>query len=866
MKLSKKRSTSIVFSVIVQIYFICPWIKIISKWEELSASTKVGKIGGFLAALLVTVVLLTEIISVIAILCGRKMRYFHKMIHNMTLLLADVCICGGISLWVGGTELEAGSLFFYLTIYLCVYLVLIGIFSLMNQMEEEWDEATRHAQAAKERDQWYKNERKRRLYFPGKYSKLYYQVLWKTFRQRWNDFSFLFLSVFLSSVFVFIGIGMRSVFAESYGGEQELLGNNLSGILSDFLLVILMVSFVLISVVMVFYRKRRMKDEGIFRTLGIRSNADFVSWLGELVVGFLVTVILALAFGTVSLKLFCYIVGKMLPELGTLGNPSALSYLWTFLGMAVICLFAFGVSRDIYTTSQSVDTRNASVRSEEMPGKYCKVGLGISIVLGAFTAFLYTQRRFAETIILLGIFMLGLYFIIYNAWGLFLNRKRKKADDYLASLPNQHMVYHKYKTSSKYIAIMTMLNIGVLFCFCVKIVSHHIATEPEELFHYDYMFLANSSDNSYVQELKTECQGKITEFPMVRATTLDNTERLEQPAEIVWQQGQNIGISESTYKALKRLAGETPKEDLGLDKEGNYIYIVYQQDQGAKAKPLDWYQVTKNPYVHIGQPLFGYNCFVPEDYYQKRKIAGEERSGLTGIFSDGRYENLVVFSDEYFETIQDSWKTTHITTGETLEEEDAVLEENIHESPTRLILVNVSEEYRERADEIMQQFREAHAYDESFDSLVKSAYSRQEAVKQRKMEHIMEMIINGFVLALLLVASIMLLRMKVRTELPEMKKRYHFMECFGMHERKRKAIEKQEVSRFVYAPLGIGMASSLLFTAIVLHIRDFDKTDVINYAIYGSCLWLIYIVIQILNLKLLQHKVVKNIENPSEGE
>lgn len=42
---------------------------------------------------------------------------------------------------------------------------------------------------------------------------------------------------------------------------------------------------------------------------------------------------------------------------------------------------------------------------------------------------------------------------------------------------------------------------------------------------------------------------------------------------------------------------------------------------------------------------------------------------LTGAFRQGSEENLVVFSDEYFEKVQDDWKKYNWITGDPVEEE-----------------------------------------------------------------------------------------------------------------------------------------------------------------------------------------------------
>lgn len=169
---------------------------------------------------------------------------------------------------------------------------------------------------------------------------------------------------------------------------------------------------------------------------------------------------------------------------------------------------------------------------------------------------------------------------------------------------------------------------------------------------------------------------------------------------------------------------------------------MYQQDQGTKAKPIDHYQLMIHPNLHIGQPLFGFDTMEHQTYYPVRTITGSETSSLIGAFKQGKYENLIVFADAYFDKIKDYWKTTDMNTGEKIKTSDAVLEENIHEWPTKLVLANVPEKYQKKADQLTIDFAKQHAYDESFDSLVKSTYTKTEAAKKRQMERILECVMN----------------------------------------------------------------------------------------------------------------------------
>ena len=669
----KKRRMNIILGIILQIYFLFPWMNITGERKNFimyviavlrnhscADTYNTTFLDGVADALpldihtlaktftvCVMLYVVLEVIETIRLICnikGWEIKFLSIIeLIGLFAMLSVVAEIGLNSSWSSAGTIQVFPM--YLLGYLAVFPIWTGIRLLMHKSMEEWEESGEQILKTQENDKHYKQERKRRLYFPGKYSKLYYHVLWENFKYHWRDFSFLFVSVLLSAAFLFIGFGMREAFSGSYGYDNELLGLGLTEIMKDCLIVI------------------------------------------------------------------------------------------------HVCVMSF---------------------------------------------------------------------------------------------------------------------------FSVKVVSNRIADKTDTLYPYDYVWLANSNDTGIIEKLKQECKAEVTSIPMVRATTIDNTERLEGPFDLVWQQGQNIGISESSYRKLKKAVGEKPKKHLNLDKNGKKIYVVYQQDQGTKAKPIDHYQLMIHPNLHIGQPLFGFDTMEHQTYYPVRTITGSETSSLIGAFKQGKYENLIVFADAYFDKIKDYWKTTDMSTGEKIKTSDAVLEENIHEWPTKLVLANVPEKYQKKADQLTIDFAKQHAYDESFDSLVKSTYTKTEAAKKRQMERILECVMNGFVLIILSVISMLLLHMKVQMELPDMRKRYQFMNRLGMNRRERICIEKKEISRFVTIPSVIAVIVTVLYSGIVFGLRDYHLNDVKNYVINAGVLWIIYFILQWLNLKWLEDMIVKKIEKGAD--
>lgn len=667
-----------------------------------------------------------------------------------------------------------------------------------------------------------------------------------------------------STIALVLGFGIYQMFSGNYGEDGGLLGLGLVEIMRDFLVAIAFLGLFLIIVALSFYQKRKLAGSGLIKTLGIRKKTFFWSSLAELLGCFAAAYLCAAMVGTVLLFFLRNGFAAWMPEYENAGFVSFFVAGWSLVVLALVCFVAYLTCMELGKGYGSTDTRGAAVRWEKPVGRSAWVTVLISVAAGAACFAFYGQRRMGEKLLLVCGILLCVMLMIRSLWGIWLRMRQKRQEAFLPKLTKEFRIRCRFRTMIRYVSMLMFLNVFVLMVFSVKFISSQIADEPEALYPYDYVFLANSQDEAYFEALQQECEAEVLSFPMVRATTLDATEQPEEDYRvIVVQQGQNIGISESTYRELKKLAGEKPR-DLLLDEAGEKIHVVYQQGQASKARPLDWYLCSSRPYVHIGQALMGHNYITREQTYPPREIVSEEREALTGAYRQGRYENLIVFSDTYFESVKDCWKTTDLLTGEPVSEEEAVPDVTIHEWPTRLMLVNVPEKYQERADEILGEFRKSHAFDEAFDPLVKSAYISADARHQRETERQMETIVNGIVL-LLLAVEIFLLRMKMKMDLPELRRDYRFFEMFGMSSAERIRLMKREVSRYVWVPLILAGVISFVLTGTVFGLRMYEIKDVQNYLKYGILLWGGYILAQAVNLKLMQRSLVRDLEGTKTG-
>lgn len=214
----KKRRMNIILGIILQIYFLFPWMNITGERKNFimyviavlrnhscADTYNTTFLDGVADALpldihtlaktftvCVMLYVVLEVIETIRLICnikGWEIKFLSIIeLIGLFAMLSVVAEIGLNSSWSSAGTIQVFPM--YLLGYLAVFPIWTGIRLLMHKSMEEWEESGEQILKTQENDKHYKQERKRRLYFPGKYSKLYYHVLWENFKYHWRDFSF----------------------------------------------------------------------------------------------------------------------------------------------------------------------------------------------------------------------------------------------------------------------------------------------------------------------------------------------------------------------------------------------------------------------------------------------------------------------------------------------------------------------------------------------------------------------------------------------------------------------------------------------------------------------------------------------------
>ena len=443
--------------------------------------------------------------------------------------------------------------------------------------------------------------------------------------------------------------------------------------------------------------------------------------------------------------------------------------------------------------------------------------------------------------------------------------KHKKQKKYYKNLLMNHRFYYRMNTVSRYILFFSLMSFLSCFYFGIQFISTVNAEKAESLYPYDFMCVADKSDDKLFEKIKAKYHVTLTEYPMVRVANADKTEHLEGRGETVIQ-GQQIGISESTYYKLKKTVDPSfKKKSLNLDKAGKRIYVVHQQDRAIKAQPVDWYYNKKTPTLHIGVPCEYCDHADHETTYDKKIVAGEEISSLTGCYSTPKCENLIVFSDGYFKKAQNEWKDTEVLTGYKLDRYNAIYgddgEPYIVEGPTKLVFIQADKKYIDQIDRELEAKEEKHKYIGNYDSTVKFHYSSKTAITDMKTERAVKSLICVYIIFTLSILNWIMLYAMNEMEKKEKTEREKFLISMGMDRKERKKMNKREWYIYWIIPTIILIISTILFMQDTMAARMYSGDIRKICELQETGVVAVWIVINGIYFWIMNRKARRGIEN-----
>lgn len=713
-------------------------------------------------------------------------------------------------------------------LYPSFLLVLSGIECIGRKIIEIWDRETEARTAYEKKEKEEKEEYRRRLYFPGKYNRLFYHVIWKNFIGNLKDYTVLLICN--GSVFAFIvaGFGMQTLMKAGDLSYKTGYPAGAGKILFRGLVELGMVGIFMLVLLLLYYLRKRLPEYGMFKTLGIRTKTMYLCMGAELGIGAVVSIITGGTAGVILVDLFQKSAG------GSAGSwVSPVLFLKAATVMMIIYLVTFFVTHDLFVGLRMGSSTDLQMIKERIPKRFHIVFILAGVLLISWYLPEYSKSVKGEDVQILVVCFEGLYLILrFGISGYLIHRKKRKGA--LSKLLKQHPFYHRSRSAVWYIFGLCVLQTCMISLFSVQLFSAQLVTDTDSLFPYDLVLIAGEGEEEdiFLKELSEREGVTYAEYPMVRVSGCET--------EIAGIASQNIGISESTYHALKKaLYPDYQEKVLGLDDNGEKIYIVHQQDKGTEAQPVDHYDTyvpVETPVLYTGPVCEGYSPDkFPAEFshsltvtsFYIRQIAGEETDSLIGGLCQGERDNLIVFSDTYFEKAVDEWKVTNPYTGWIMTPEEFE-EEGLEprQGPTRLVLVNAGEKVLKELEPELQAFGERHRQEEKYDTKVRNSYLKTEIRLREETELKMRITMARLLIAAFFAASVLLLGIKMLTEKKVNVRKEEFLDCMGMKRKERMALLRSEM--WVYYVLTVLVSGAL--SACIVHgtvkARLYEAADV----------------------------------------
>lgn len=623
-------------------------------------------------------------------------------------------------------------------------------------------------------------------------------IYWKLLRSNLRDYVLLIVVGVITVSLIYSTTALTAYLYQIVEGRVGT-GTEIYGELGIFLISYILMVFLLVLVVLEYIRKRKYVY-GVLNILGIsekqRDRFIAIEYVGivacSITIGFLLGITEAKLLRKVIIKFL--INGKS----DVVFEESMIPFLLTFIISAVVFGVLFLVSNQLIACLGLEAILN--------PGKNTisyltrrKISVIAAIVLeGVAISSYFGYWGMVNKLFPVVLGSLGLY-ILMIFWGeKILEKNRKKKRKYYKNITwtcSWYEQLHYYLKQAYLIAVLIMVMVAVSG---ISFLDNYPPVAIEN-YPYDIVWMANKEDVFFIHDLTEEYDLDVQMKECIRVTTPDF--------------GEHMGISAFEYNQWT---------NKNLELSGEEIFIVYQRERKQRNElGLDYGR--KKPRIHIGNAAYDLWIWetpkiMPGNKFDKDyKVAGEEDLVLTGVFESsalkkmrsGVWENIVVFSDEYFEKMQADAQGA-----------DLAVMINTTKSQYRQVLAEVKEYARNHS--------QIDFFSAEEENLI---YEKEKIMKENQSQELVQLLSVGINSIILLFCGIFILTIKQKNDSKELCERYLFYEKMGMDNVKRKKNIYKESYIFILVAAWSGGVIGVLFAMIEIYRKHMEIKWLITYSV-----------------------------------
>ena len=602
------------------------------------------------------------------------------------------------------------------------------------------------------------------------------KIIYKNFRSNLKNYILFFLSNIVAIMELFVFYGIRSIIKNSITDKVTA-----EALKTDFQIavgIIAVITLMLMFYAMKCYIKLRIKDYSMFLILGMKKKAVSLLLLFEYCIGCVISLILGIGTGRILLYIIQRLLVKYYPRYIQMHALGYQIYKNVCLASILIMVLVFVILL-IWLDGRSLGMLMAEDKqNEKRPASYMWIILAvIGIVLMIVGIILYcgsdTQYLYAH-----GGLLMGLILAVVFGLALFLNLLKKCKNFYYRHMLDLNQLYSRYLNHMIILVLLIVVHFFSLSYLVVQTAELLPLDQYRSQYPYDVIWITEKDNKGYAKKLASTYNGTVTEVPMIRVST--------------YYGANHIGISEKTYRKLSK------SQALNLKENQIAVRIENSDAKQEDIKDSAYWEVYSTLYAgkYFGKQDSDTLIDVKEDiHFNIQSICTQT---IVGKYStDGWHENIIVFSDEYFNK---QWNAISLK----------------NDNASELELFTFPTTRREPVCQKLKQYNQKSSYHE-MGKLQNNLYITDQYLNGQKMRALFSMSSKIFLIIASILSGFFIMSLKTLTEFPALQKRFEFFKCMGMRENQLKWNTFFEIKILGQIAESVSLVTGFLYVGAFIH-------------------------------------------------
>lgn len=602
-----------------------------------------------------------------------------------------------------------------------------------------------------------------------------FKIIVKNFRFNLKNYVLFFISEMMAIIMLFTFLALK--YSLSAGVEDGMTRYivNIQFMIAAAIIIIISAFVMIFS--MKYYMKIRIRDYGMFLTLGMKRSMIFLMLLTESGAGVFMSIAGGLVLGN-GVLFGCQKLLRWIDPAYQIHMKVPLSvYGDTILFSLVIMLTALFSIMILIGEKNVSDLAEDKQKKELRPkGKWLLFVLA-GIALCVLGIYIYKEDVGEGAYRAIMVWALAVFFLLYFGVGIVLELLKRNQRFYFRNLLHLSQLYHQY--SSNY---LIMYGLALIHFIAIGYLAGQIAEtlplNPDPSgYPYDIVWSAADKDEDYIRAYEKKYDAAVKQYPMFSVVGRNMV--------------QHTGISESTYQEITgERAGLKGDQILYVDQYMKYL------DRKSKEEILD-----KTDIIHIGRyrkglvEVSGAGAVYGRGEFQKTNIREMVVRPAVGRYSiDGWHTNVLVFSDSYFE---EQWRKIREKTDE----------QNL------LVLINLPKAAQKEGTGELKEYEEKEGIkNDAQDIEIPNLFVTDSFLEGLKMQNTFNFTSRIIILFALVFSCLFLIGLKGFSAMEFYRRQDEFFYCMGMKRSRRRKAVKKEIYNGIRIPVFFGGGMGLVYT------------------------------------------------------